>query len=58
MTYRVLALDLDGTLLTSDHRILPEVRDAVARISTQAVVLLVFMGWMRCHGRNSTGIGR
>jgi hypothetical protein len=24
----------------------------------QAVVLLVFMGWMRCHGRNSTGIGR
>lgn len=41
MTYRVLALDLDGTLLTSDHRILPDVRDAVARISTQAVVLLV-----------------
>ena len=27
---RLLAVDIDGTLLTSDHRILPEVRDAFA----------------------------
>ncbi|ACS83939.1 Cof-type HAD-IIB family hydrolase [Musicola paradisiaca] len=41
MNYRVLALDLDGTTLTSDHRILPPVREAIASIRDRATVLLV-----------------
>lgn len=41
MSYRVLALDLDGTTLTSDHQIIPSVRDAIRRLSSQVMVLLV-----------------
>ena len=41
MSYRVLALDLDGTTLTSDHQILPAVRDAIRRLPSQVMVLLV-----------------
>ena len=41
MSYRVLALDLDGTTLTSDHHIIPAVRDAIRRLSSHYMVLLV-----------------
>ncbi|TKI08517.1 Cof-type HAD-IIB family hydrolase [Martelella alba] len=41
MSYRVLALDLDGTLLTSDQHIHPAVRDALRRIALTARVILV-----------------
>lgn len=41
MSYRVLALDLDGTTLTSDHQIIPAVRDAIRRLSSRYMVLLV-----------------
>jgi Cof subfamily protein (haloacid dehalogenase superfamily) len=39
--YDVLALDLDGTTLTSSREILPVVRDAIRRIRHQVMVLLV-----------------
>ncbi|PSV49461.1 Cof-type HAD-IIB family hydrolase [Photobacterium indicum] len=41
MTYSVLALDLDGTTLTTDHQILPEIKDAIAHIKDTTTVLLV-----------------
>lgn len=41
MTYRVLALDLDGTTLTSDHQIIPAVREAIQQLRSQIMVLLV-----------------
>lgn len=41
MNYQVLALDLDGTTLNAEHRILPPVRDAIRRIKDRVTVLLV-----------------
>ncbi len=41
MSYRVLALDLDGTTLTSDHQIIPAVREAIQQLKSQIMVLLV-----------------
>lgn len=41
MHYQALALDLDGTTLTSDHTIQPAISEAIRRISQQATVLLV-----------------
>lgn len=41
MSYRVLALDLDGTTLTSDHQIIPAVREAIQKLKSQIMVLLV-----------------
>ncbi|KAA8996139.1 Cof-type HAD-IIB family hydrolase [Affinibrenneria salicis] len=41
MTYRVLALDLDGTTLNSDHQIPPQVKEAINRIKDRVMVLLV-----------------
>lgn len=41
MTYRVLALDLDGTLLTRQHHIAPAVCDAIHALRERVEVLLV-----------------
>lgn len=41
MSYRVLALDLDGTTLTSDHQIIPAVREAIQQLRSKIMVLLV-----------------
>ncbi len=37
MTYRVIALDLDGTLLDRQKRILPESLAALAEARTQGI---------------------
>jgi Cof subfamily protein (haloacid dehalogenase superfamily) len=39
--YKLLALDLDGTTLNSAHQILPSVKQEIARIKQDAIVLLV-----------------
>lgn len=39
--YKLLALDLDGTTLTSQHEILPQVNKEIQRIKDDVVVLLV-----------------
>ena len=41
MSYLALALDLDGTTLTSAHTIMPAVKEAIIRIKEQATVMLV-----------------
>lgn len=41
MRYHALALDLDGTTLTSAHTIMPAVKEAIMRIKEQATVMLV-----------------
>lgn len=41
MTYHALALDLDGTTLTSAHTIMPAVKHAIMRIKEKAAVILV-----------------
>ncbi|WP_353613173.1 Cof-type HAD-IIB family hydrolase [Mangrovibacter phragmitis] len=41
MTYRVLALDLDGTLLTRQHQIVPAVCDAIHALRERVEVILV-----------------
>lgn len=44
MTYRLLALDLDGTLLDARMQISPRVRAAVAAAQTQGVVVTIATG--------------
>ncbi|TOL44854.1 hypothetical protein CGH97_23930, partial [Vibrio parahaemolyticus] len=39
--YKVLALDLDGTVLTQDHTIHPEVRQAIQAATKQCHVMIV-----------------
>ncbi|SLM64857.1 MULTISPECIES: Cof-type HAD-IIB family hydrolase [Dickeya] len=41
MRYQALALDLDGTTLTSQHTINPAIKAAIERIKQQACVILV-----------------
>ncbi len=41
---RMVALDLDGTLLTSDKRLTPRARSAVARMAAQGVHVVVCTG--------------
>lgn len=41
MKYKLLALDLDGTTLTSNHEILPQVKQEIQRVKDDVVVLLV-----------------
>lgn len=41
MRYHALALDLDGTTLTSAHTIMPAIKEAIMRIKEQTTVMLV-----------------
>ncbi|NDJ56322.1 Cof-type HAD-IIB family hydrolase [Enterobacteriaceae bacterium 4M9] len=41
MSYLALALDLDGTTLTSAHTIMPAVKEGIMRVKKQATVILV-----------------
>ena len=42
--YRLIALDIDGTLLTSDHRVLPSTRQAIAWAREQGVRVVLSTG--------------
>lgn len=44
MTYRIIALDLDGTLLDSKKRILPESLSALAQARAEGVKVVVVTG--------------
>lgn len=46
MTYRLIALDVDGTLINDDHHLTPRVRAAVRAVSEHAEIVL-------CTGRGS-----
>lgn len=46
MAYKLLALDMDGTLLTSDKRVSPRTRDALERLAARGIPLAY------CTGRN------
>ena len=41
MSIRLIAVDVDGTLVTSDQRVLPRVQDAVRRAAAQGVELVL-----------------
>lgn len=43
-TYRLLALDMDGTVLTSDKHVSPRTREALSALSTQGVALVLATG--------------
>ncbi|MBR3224055.1 MAG: HAD family phosphatase [Atopobiaceae bacterium] len=47
MTYKLLALDMDGTLLTSDKRVLPKTRAALEQLAERGTPLAY------CTGRNN-----
>ena len=47
MTYKLLALDMDGTLLTSDKRVLPKTRAALEQLAARGIPLAY------CTGRNN-----
>ena len=44
MSIRLVAVDVDGTLVTSDQRVLPRVQDAVRRAAAQGVELVLCTG--------------
>lgn len=44
MGFRVVAFDVDGTLLTSDHRILPSTLDAIATVRAAGAQLVIASG--------------
>ena len=44
MTYKLLALDIDGTLLQTDMSILPEVMAAIKRLQSQGVYIILATG--------------
>ncbi|MBF3321015.1 HAD hydrolase family protein, partial [Leptospira borgpetersenii serovar Hardjo-bovis] len=44
MTFRVIALDLDGTLLTAQKTILPESLDALARAKAAGLKPVIVTG--------------
>lgn len=46
MTYKLLALDMDGTLLTSDKKVLPRTRNALEQLAERGVPVAF------CTGRN------
>jgi Cof subfamily protein (haloacid dehalogenase superfamily) len=46
MPYKLLALDMDGTLLTSDKRVSPRTRDALEHLAARGIPLAY------CTGRN------
>ncbi|ALV92993.1 MULTISPECIES: pyridoxal phosphatase [Pantoea] len=48
MSYRVIALDLDGTLLTPNKTILPESIEALARAQQAGVKVLIVTGRHHC----------
>lgn len=48
MSYRVIALDLDGTLLTPNKTILPESLEALARAQQAGVQVLIVTGRHHC----------
>ncbi len=48
MRYRVIALDLDGTLLTPEKTILPESIDALAKAREAGVKILIVTGRHHC----------
>ncbi|XID93699.1 Cof-type HAD-IIB family hydrolase [Paenibacillaceae bacterium WGS1546] len=48
MNYRLIALDVDGTLLNDNHELTPRVRDAVRAASEQGAEIVI------CTGRGST----
>ncbi|MBW5445114.1 Cof-type HAD-IIB family hydrolase [Cohnella sp. CFH 77786] len=48
MTYRVIALDVDGTLLNDDHEVTPRVREAVRAAARRGAEIVL------CTGRGST----
>ena len=48
MSYRVIALDLDGTLLTPNKTILPESLEALARAQQAGVKVLIVTGRHHC----------
>jgi HAD superfamily hydrolase (TIGR01484 family) len=48
MSYRVIALDLDGTLLTPRKTILPESLEALARAQQAGVKVLIVTGRHHC----------
>ena len=50
MSIRLVAVDVDGTLVTSDQRVLPRVQDAVRRAAAQGVELVL------CTGRAIGGV--
>ena len=48
--FKVIALDMDGTLLTSDHRISPATREALQQARDQgSVVILVVITSYSIH---------
>lgn len=51
MTYRLLALDMDGTLLTSDKRVSARTRDALKRLAAEGVPIAF------STGRNTLELG-
>lgn len=48
MTYRLIALDVDGTLINDHHELTPRVRDAVRAAEAQGAEIVL------CTGRGST----
>ncbi|WP_372632657.1 Cof-type HAD-IIB family hydrolase [Cohnella sp.] len=48
MNYRLIALDVDGTLLNDDHELTPRVRQAVREAAEQGTEIVI------CTGRGST----
>ena len=44
MTYKLLALDIDGTLLQKDKSILPEIKTAIERLQSQGIYIILATG--------------
>jgi hypothetical protein len=51
MSYRLLALDLDGTLLRSDHEVDPRDRAAIAALRREGVIITIITGRMHSGAR-------